>query len=181
MNVFDTPLQDVFVIEPEVHGDSRGYFFEAFRDEDFSKAGLPTRYRQENQSRSTKNVLRGLHYQRIFPQGKLVRVSNGSVFDVAVDLRKDSATFGQSYGVELSEENFKMMYIPEGFAHGYCVLSESAIFQYKTTDIYHPEDEYGILWNDPALNLNWPVKNPVVSEKDRNLPVLKDINENLLF
>lgn len=181
MKIIETPLKDLVVIEPVVHGDNRGYFFEAYRDEVFEKAGLPTEYRQENQARSGKNVLRGLHYQRNFPQGKLVRVSLGSVFDVAVDLRRNSPTFGMSYGVELSEANFRMMYVPEGFAHGYCVTSEDAIFQYKTTDIYHPEDEFGIFWDDKDLKIDWPVKNPLVSEKDSVLARLSEINKDLLF
>lgn len=149
-------IQGLCVIEPTVHGDSRGYFMETYNQHDMKEAGLEMVFVQDNQSCSTKGVLRGLHYQKQYPQGKLVRVIRGTVFDVAVDLRKDSATFGKWYGVELSEENKKQFYIPEGFAHGFLVLSDVAEFCYKCTDFYHPGDEGGIAWNDPKIGIDWP-------------------------
>ena len=149
-------IQGLCVIEPTVHGDSRGYFMETYNQNDMKEAGLEMVFVQDNQSSSAKGVLRGLHYQKQYPQGKLVRVIRGTVFDVAVDLRKDSATFGKWYGVELSEENKKQFYIPEGFAHGFLVLSDMAEFCYKCTDFYHPGDEGGIAWNDPQIGITWP-------------------------
>ena len=144
------------IIEPAVHGDSRGYFMETYNQKDLSAAGLDMVFVQDNQSCSMKGVLRGLHFQKEFPQGKLVRVIKGKVFDVAVDLRQGSKTFGKWYGVELSEENKKQFYIPEGFAHGFLVLSDIAEFCYKCTDFYHPGDEGGLAWNDPAIGIEWP-------------------------
>lgn len=149
-------IQGLYVIEPAVHGDSRGYFMETYNQNDMREAGLNMIFVQDNQSCSAKGVLRGLHYQKQYPQGKLVRVIKGTVFDVAVDLRKESATFGKWYGVELSEENKKQFYIPEGFAHGFLVLSDIAEFCYKCTDFYHPGDEGGIAWNDPDIGIVWP-------------------------
>lgn len=144
------------IIEPAVHGDSRGYFMETYNQNDMHEAGLDMVFVQDNQSMSTKGVLRGLHFQKQYPQGKLVRVIKGRVFDVAVDLRADSATYGKWFGVELSEENKKQFYIPEGFAHGFLVLSETAEFCYKCTDFYHPGDEGGLAWNDPEIGIAWP-------------------------
>ena len=144
------------VIEPTVHGDERGYFMETYNQKDMEEAGLNMNFVQDNQSCSTKGVLRGLHFQLKYPQGKLVRVVKGSVFDVAVDLRKGSKTFGKWYGVELTEENKKQFYIPEGFAHGFLVLSDIAEFCYKCTDFYHPNDEGGLAWNDPKIGIKWP-------------------------
>lgn len=144
------------VIEPMVHGDSRGYFVETYNQKDMEEAGLTMQFVQDNQSCSTKGVLRGLHYQKEYPQGKLVRVIKGSVFDVAVDLRKGSQTYGKWYGIELTEENKKQFYIPEGFAHGFLVLSDVAEFCYKCTDFYHPGDEGGLAWNDPTIGIEWP-------------------------
>ena len=144
------------VITPTVHGDERGYFMETYNENDMKEAGLSLNFVQDNQSSSSKGVLRGLHYQKNFPQGKLVRVIRGSVFDVAVDLRKESSTYGKWYGVELSEENKKQFYIPKGFAHGYLVLSEWAEFCYKCTDFYHPGDDGGLTWNDPEIGIEWP-------------------------
>jgi dTDP-4-dehydrorhamnose 3,5-epimerase len=144
------------VIEPTVHGDARGYFVETYNQRDMQEAGLDMVFVQDNQSCSTKGVLRGLHFQKQFPQGKLVRVVRGSVFDVAVDLRKGSSTYGKWFGVELTEENKKQFYIPEGFAHGFLVLSELAEFCYKCTDFYHPGDEGGLAWNDPEIGIAWP-------------------------
>ena len=144
------------IIQPAVHGDSRGYFMETYNQNDMREAGLDMVFVQDNQSMSVKGVLRGLHFQKQFPQGKLVRVIKGSVFDVAVDLRKGSETFGKWFGVELTEENKKQFYIPEGFAHGFLVLSDIAEFCYKCTDFYHPGDEGGLAWNDPAIGIVWP-------------------------
>ena len=150
------PIEGLYIIEPVVHGDSRGYFMETYNQRDMEEAGLTMKFVQDNQSCSTKGVLRGLHFQKEFPQGKLVRAVKGRVFDVAVDLRSDSTTYGQWYGVELSEENKKQFYISEGFAHGFLVLSDIAEFCYKCTDFYHPGDEGGLAWNDPAIGIQWP-------------------------
>ena len=150
------PIAGLYIIEPAVHGDSRGYFMETYSQRDMAEAGLDMVFVQDNQSMSVKGVLRGLHFQKQYPQGKLVRVIKGRVFDVAVDLRADSATYGKWYGVELSEENKKQFYISPGFAHGFLVLSETAEFCYKCTDFYHPGDEGGLAWNDPAIGIAWP-------------------------
>ena len=157
INVTKLPIEGLYIIEPAVHGDSRGYFMETYNKRDMEEAGLNLNFVQDNQSMSTKGVLRGLHFQKQFPQGKLVRVIKGRVFDVAVDLRKDSKTYGKWYGVELTEENKKQFYISEGFAHGFLVLSEIAEFCYKVTDFYHPGDEGGLAWNDPAIGIDWGV------------------------
>ncbi len=149
-------IEGLCIIEPTVHGDSRGYFVETYNQKDMQAEGLNMVFVQDNQSCSVKGVLRGLHFQKEFPQGKLVRVIKGTVFDVAVDLRKGSNTYGQWFGVELSEENKKQFYIPEGFAHGFLVLSDIAEFCYKCTDFYHPGDEGGLAWNDPAIGIKWP-------------------------
>ena len=170
-------IEGLYVIEPAVHRDARGYFVETYNANDMKEAGLDMVFVQDNQSKSTKGVLRGLHFQKQYPQGKLVRVLQGSVFDVAVDLRQNSATFGKWFGVELTEENMKQFYIPEGFAHGFYVMSDTAVFAYKCTDFYHPGDEGGILWNDPGIGINWPLSEgtePLVSEKDAKQPLLKD-------
>ena len=153
--------------------DERGYFMETYNQKDFEEAGLGMTFVQDNQSMSVKGVLRGLHFQKQYPQGKLVRVVRGKVFDVAVDLRKDSQTYGKWFGVELSAENKKQFYIPEGFAHGFLVLSEEAEFCYKCTDFYHPGDEGGIKWDDPDIGIKWPLEEGtelVISEKDQNGP-----------
>lgn len=162
-------IPDVVLIEPKVFGDDRGFFFESFSQAHFEEAiGRPARFVQDNHSRSVKNVLRGLHYQIQQPQGKLVRVVQGEVFDVAVDLRKSSATFGQWIGEYLSADNKRQLWVPEGFAHGFVVLSESAEFLYKTTDYYAPEHERCILWNEPQLAINWPIAAaPTLSAKDQ--------------
>lgn len=149
-------IEGLCVITPTVHGDERGYFVETYNQQDMKEAGLEMAFVQDNQSSSSKGVLRGLHYQKKYPQGKLVRVIRGSVYDVAVDLRVDSNTYGKWFGIELSEENHKQFYIPEGFAHGYLVLSEWAEFCYKCTDFYHPGDDGGLVWNDPAIGIKWP-------------------------
>lgn len=149
-------IDGLYIIEPTVHEDDRGYFIETYNQNDMREAGLDMNFVQDNQSMSKKGVLRGLHFQKKYPQGKLVRVLKGRVFDVAVDLRKESETFGQWYGIELSEKNKKQFYISEGFAHGFLVLSDEAEFFYKCTDFYHPGDEAGIAWNDPDINIKWP-------------------------
>lgn len=149
-------IEGLYVITPTVHGDERGYFVETYNQKDLQEAGLDPVFVQDNQSSSSKGVLRGLHYQKKYPQGKLVRTIRGSVFDVAVDLRQGSKTFGKWFGVELSEENRKQFYVPKGFAHGYLVLSDWAEFCYKCTDFYHPGDDGGLVWNDPAIGIKWP-------------------------
>jgi len=156
IKVTKCPIEGLYVIEPTVHGDQRGYFMETYSLRDMQEAGLTMTFVQDNQSMSAKGVLRGLHFQKQHPQGKLVRVIKGSVFDVAVDLRAGSATYGKWYGVELTEENKKQFYISEGFAHGFMVLSETAEFCYKCTDFYNPADEGGLAWNDPAIGIRWP-------------------------
>lgn len=168
MIAHQTSIADVFVFEPRVFGDARGFFFESFNENVFAEAtGLRPRFVQDNHSKSAKNVLRGLHYQIKQPQGKLVRVTQGTVFDVAVDLRSNSQTYGQWVGEILSDENKKMLWVPEGFAHGFVVLSESAEFLYKTTDFYAPQHERCVLWNDPTLSIDWPINHlPSLSAKD---------------
>ncbi len=156
IKVTKAPIEGLCIIEPAVHGDERGYFMETYSKRDMLEAGLDLDFVQDNQSMSVKGVLRGLHFQKEFPQGKLVRVIKGKVFDVAVDLRKESVTYGKWFGVELSEENKKQFYIPEGFAHGFLVLSDIAEFCYKCTDFYHPGDEGGLAWNDPEIGIQWP-------------------------
>ena len=169
-------IEGLYVIEPTVFKDERGYFVETYNQNDM-KAGLDMVFVQDNQSMSTRGVLRGLHFQKQFPQGKLVRVVRGKVFDVAVDLRSDSKTYGKWFGVELSAENMKQFYIPEGFAHGFLVLSDEAEFCYKCTDFYHPGDEGGLAWNDPEIGVEWPLEEGVdliISEKDQKWKGLKD-------
>ena len=156
IKVTPCPIEGLYIIEPTVHGDNRGYFMETYSQRDMEEAGLDLKFVQDNQSMSVKGVLRGLHFQKQYPQGKLVRVIRGRVFDVAVDLRAGSATYGKWYGVELTEENKKQFYISEGFAHGFLVLSDTAEFCYKCTDFYHPGDEGGLAWNDPAIGIQWP-------------------------
>ncbi len=170
-----TEIEGVYVIESQVFGDNRGYFLETYNKKDFDNAGLKYDFVQDNQSKSRKGVLRGLHFQKTHPQAKLVRVLEGEVFDVAVDLRKDSKTYGKWVGVILSAENKKQFMIPRGFAHGFVVLSDEATFAYKCDDFYHPEDEGGIMWNDPEVNVKWPYEGEVIlSEKDKKHPSLKD-------
>ena len=156
IKVTKCPIEGLYIIEPAVHGDSRGYFMETYSLRDMQEEGLDMTFVQDNQSMSVKGVLRGLHFQKQYPQGKLVRVIKGRVFDVAVDLRAGSETYGKWYGVELTEENKKQFYISEGFAHGFLVLSDTAEFCYKCTDFYHPGDEGGLAWNDPAIGIQWP-------------------------
>ena len=169
MRVIPTAIPDVLIIEPKVFGDARGFFFESFNQRAFNEAtGLNVQFVQDNHSRSAKGVLRGLHYQIEHAQGKLVRVVQGAVFDVAVDIRKSSPTFGKWVGIELTAENFRQMWIPAGFAHGFLVLSETADFLYKTTDYYMPDYERSILWKDANIGIEWPMReNPLISEKDK--------------
>jgi len=178
MNVISTSISEVLVIEPKVFGDSRGFFFESFNHKNFSQVtGLDVKFVQDNHSRSVKGVLRGLHYQIRQPQGKLVRVVRGQVFDVAVDIRRSSPTFGQWVGVELTEDNYRQLWVPSGFAHGFYVLSDTADFLYKTTDYYFPDLERSLLWNDPAIAVSWPIQadvSPIISAKDKIAPKLAD-------
>lgn len=178
MNVISTSISEVLVIEPKVFGDSRGFFFESFNQKNFNQAtGLDVKFVQDNHSRSVKGVLRGLHYQIRQPQGKLVRVVRGQVFDVAVDIRRSSPTFGQWVGVELTEDNYRQLWVPPGFAHGFYVLSDIADFLYKTTDYYFPDLERSLLWNDPAIAVSWPIEaavSPIISAKDKIAPKLAD-------
>lgn len=175
MKIIKTKLKDCIIIEPEIFGDDRGFFMETYQIERYKLAGITANFVQDNRSRSSHNVLRGLHFQKNKPQGKLVTVTHGEVFDVAVDLRSDSPTFGQYESIVLSGDNKLQFYIPPGFAHGFCVLSESADFQYKCTDYYDSNDEGGIIWNDTTINISWPVRNPILSEKDKILPSFKEI------
>jgi dTDP-4-dehydrorhamnose 3,5-epimerase len=176
MKVIPTDLPEVLIVEPKVFGDQRGFFYESFNQKAWEEAtGLKSRFVQDNHSRSSKGVLRGLHYQIRQPQGKLVRVAVGEVFDVAVDIRRNSPTFKQWVGVHLSSENKKQLWIPEGFAHGFLVLSDVAEFLYKATDYYAPEHERGIVWNDPELGIHWPLAEvPTISAKDQDAPLLRD-------
>ena len=171
----ETPIKDVYEIEVKRYGDNRGYFMETYKESDFNQAGLNYKFIQDNQSKSKKGVLRGLHFQKKFPQAKLVRCIEGEVFDVAVDLRKGSPTYGKWQGVVLSAEKGNQFMIPRGFAHGFLVLSETATFCYKCDELYHPEDEGGIMWNDPDVGIEWPkVEEALLSEKDKKHPSLKD-------
>ena len=178
MNIITTNLPGVIVIEPKVYVDKRGFFLETFREDVLLQAGINAHFVQDNHTRSSQGVLRGLHYQMTQTQGKLVRVAAGSVFDVVVDVRSGSPTFGQWYGQELNEDNIKMIYVPPGFAHGFVVLSETADFIYKCTDYYHPESEQGIAWDDPDLNIDWSIAEIAekisLSDKDKQNVKLKD-------
>lgn len=170
----ETKIKGVYIIDVKTYGDHRGYFMETYKESEFREAGLDYTFVQDNQSSSRKGVLRGLHFQRTYPQAKLVRVLKGEVFDVAVDLRKDSETYGQWVGVLLSEENHRQFMIPRGFAHGFVVVSDHAEFAYKCDEFYHPEDEGGILWNDPDVGVEWPeVGEIILSDKDKALKQLR--------
>ncbi len=181
MNIITTNIEGVLIVEPQVFGDERGYFFESFSERDFAAAtGLDVKFVQDNESRSKRGVLRGLHFQQEpYAQAKLVRVVQGRVLDVAVDIRKGSPTFGEYVATELSGENHRQMFIPKGFAHGYVVLEDDTIFQYKCDEYYHPETEGGIAWNDPQIAIQWPLPESelILSEKDKNRPLLKDLCE----
>ncbi|UPG86526.1 dTDP-4-dehydrorhamnose 3,5-epimerase [Luteibacter aegosomatis] len=175
MKVIETSLPGVLVLEPKVFGDSRGFFYESYNEKTFRDAGIDRRFVQSNVSRSSRGVLRGLHYQWPHPQGKLVSVLEGEVYDVAVDIRRGSPTFGQWTAATLTAENHRHFWIPEGFAHGFCVVSEFATFSYQCTDLYSPAADGGIRWNDSAIGIDWPVDSPVLSDKDSNAPLLADL------
>lgn len=184
-NFIKTKIKDLYIIEPKVFGDNRGYFMESYNKKEFEEVGINVKFVQDNESKSKKGVLRGLHFQTKYTQGKLVRVTKGKVFDVAVDLRKDSPTFGIWEGIILSEENKKQFYIPEGFAHGFLVLSDEAIFNYKCTNLYTPQYDSGLLWNDKEVGIKWPlddIDKVLLSEKDKVQKTLKQLKEeNILF
>jgi len=179
MSFIFTPcsIQGLFEIQPKIFGDTRGYFFECYSQRDFQDAGITLPFVQDNQSKSCKGTLRGLHFQKTHPQGKLVRTIQGDVFDVVVDLRSDSPTMGKWYGVVLSSEKQNLFYIPPGFAHGYLALTEQVVFSYKCTDFYYPEDEGGIIWNDPDIGIKWPdlEMDFILSDKDKKLPFFSSL------
>lgn len=179
-NFIATKIPDLYIIEPKVFGDNRGYFMESYSQKDFAEAGLTMTFVQDNESKSRQGVLRGLHFQTKHTQGKLVRVTQGEVWDVAVDLRKDSPTFGQWEGVYLNAENKRQLYVPEGFAHGFVVTSEEAVFNYKCTDFYAPEYDSGLLWNDEDVAIEWPLEGLgeiLLSEKDKKQKTLKELTD----
>ncbi len=179
MEVIKTKLEGVVIIKPKVFGDDRGFFLETFQQERYkSLAGIDLPFIQDNHSRSSKGVLRGLHFQKTKPQGKLVRVVRGEVYDVAVDINPESPTFGQYEGVILNETNKHQFWVPPGYAHGFVVLSDTADFEYKCTDYYDPTDEGGLIWNDPTVGIDWPIENPSLSEKDAVLPILTELFQN---
>ncbi len=182
MNITQLDIPGVILIEPKVFDDNRGFFLETFSCERYQKAGIPKPFIQDNHSYSKKGTVRGLHYQLTQPQGKLVYCITGEIFDVAVDIRRGSPTFGQWAGAILSRENHRQLYVPEGFAHGFCVLSDTADVMYKCTDLYKPGDDYGIIWNDPEINIEWPVpaETAVLSEKDSQCPTLAEADINTL-
>ncbi len=180
--IIHTDLEGVFIVKPKVFRDDRGFFLESWNEKEFEEIGVKLKFVQDNHSRSIKGVLRGLHFQDPYPQGKLVRVVRGRIFDVAVDIRKGSRTFARWVGVYLSDEDMRMLYIPEGFAHGFLVLSEYADVIYKTTEFYYPEYDRGIIWNDETIGIDWPLREaeveyPILSKKDSNLPKLREIYE----
>ena len=172
MKIIETKFPDVFLFEPKKFGDERGFFVETYRDSIFRELDVNETFVQDNHSRSSKGILRGLHYQLQHTQGKLVRVARGCVFDVAVDVRKGSPTFGQWFGAILDDDALRMMYVPPGYAHGFVVLSDIADFHYKCTDYYHPESEQGIAWNDPGIGIEWPLSDVTLSQKDQQNPLL---------
>ncbi|SEO72052.1 dTDP-4-dehydrorhamnose 3,5-epimerase [Propionispora vibrioides] len=180
MKVIETTLPGVVIVEPKVFGDSRGFFQETWQKERYEKFGIKGTFVQDNLSFSTRGVLRGLHYQNPNAQGKLVSVIQGEVFDVAVDIRAGSPTFGQWEGVHLSDENHRQLWVPAGFAHGFCVLSDTAYFMYKCTDVYNPLTERGILWNDPDIGIAWPLQEVILSDKDKVYPRLKEVESEKL-
>jgi dTDP-4-dehydrorhamnose 3,5-epimerase len=175
-----TDLPGVLLIEPRVFNDSRGFFMETFHQKKYAEAGIDHAFIQDNYSHSTRGTLRGLHYQLEHPQAKLVYVIKGEIYDVAVDIRRGSPGFGKWTGQYLSDKNRRQIFVPEGFAHGFCVISETADVLYKTTDLYKPDDEYGVLWSDPTIRIDWPIKVPIVSDKDKQFPGLQDVPEQHL-
>lgn len=174
MKITPTDLPEILLIEPDVHRDARGFFLETWHAEKYAAAGLDEPFVQDNHSLSQRNTLRGLHYQLARPQGKLIRVSAGEIYDVAVDIRRGSPTFGRYVGVHLSASNFRQLWIPEGFAHGFCVISETAEMQYKCTDLYDPTSAFAIAWNDPEIGIPWPTETPILSDSDRSATRLRD-------
>ncbi len=180
MKFQNTNIPGVILIEPKVFGDSRGFFFESYHAEKFRAGGVPLPFVQDNCSKSAKGVLRGLHGQSPHPQGKLIQVIEGEIYDVAVDARRGSPTYGTHISVTLSAENRHQLYVPPGLIHGFCVTSEAAQVQYKCTELYHPEAEFSVAWNDPDLGITWPTENPILSEKDQNAPCLRDVQERLV-
>jgi dTDP-4-dehydrorhamnose 3,5-epimerase len=179
LKITRTTLPEVLLIAPVVYRDERGWFFELFRDERWAEQGLPTNFRQDNQSRSNRGVLRGLHYQLQHAQGKLISCVSGSAFDVAVDIRVGSPTYGKWVGVELSADEPRLLWMPPGFAHGFYARADATVIQYKCTDVYVPWDEHGILWSDPELKIEWPETHPILSPRDRDLPTLRAARNNL--
>ncbi len=176
MKIIPTEISGLILVEPKAFGDARGFFFESYQINRYREAGITENFVQDNVSRSSKGILRGLHYQLVQPQGKLVYVTRGEVFDVAVDLRRSSPTFGRSFGVLLNDENHRQLYVPPGFAHGFCVTSDSADFCYKCTDFYNPSHERTLLWNDPVLGIDWPItESPILSAKDQQGRLLADL------
>lgn len=178
IKIIETVLPGALIIEPVIYGDSRGFFLETWRQDQYRDLGIKETFVQDNHSRSGRNVLRGLHLQKNNPQGKLVRIARGAVFDVAADINPKSPTFGKWVGVELNDENLKQFYVPPGYVHGFCVLSDVADFLYRCTEYYDPRDEAGVRWDDPDLAIAWPIKNPSLSEKDKLLPFLKTVGDN---
>jgi dTDP-4-dehydrorhamnose 3,5-epimerase len=173
MNIIETEIPDVKIIEIDFYPDERGYFCESYQERRYHSNGISAKFVQDNQSFSIKNVIRGLHFQQRHPQGKLISVVVGEIFDVAVDIRKKSPTYGKWVGVTLSDQNHRQLLVPEGFAHGFCVMSNYAIAQYKCTDFFDPEDNGGIIWNDPDIGIDWPIKSPIVSPRDKQLATFK--------
>ena len=180
MKILPANIPGLLIVEPDVYGDNRGFFTETWHRNRYAELGIDRIFVQDNLSRSMKGILRGMHFQIMHPQAKLVQAISGELFDVAVDLRPGSATFGKWEGVVLSDKNMRQLYIPEGFAHGFCVLSDTALFSYKCTDFYAPGDEGGLLWSDPDIGIEWPVNEPILSDKDRVHPRLKDLGKHRL-
>ncbi|MDB3994455.1 dTDP-4-dehydrorhamnose 3,5-epimerase [Gammaproteobacteria bacterium] len=180
MELIKTDLEGLLLLNPDVHKDQRGYFLETFTKENYKDLGIRDNFVQDNLSKSIKGTLRGLHYQLESPQAKLVRVVRGKVFDVAVDIRSGSDTFGKHFSVVLDDLTNNQLYIPKGFAHGFCVISEEAIFEYKCSDYYEPNDQLGLIWNDPSLEIDWPIERPLISLKDQKLPSLSSVKSLLL-
>jgi dTDP-4-dehydrorhamnose 3,5-epimerase len=179
MNVEKTPLAGLLLVHPRVHPDARGFFFESYHEPRYVEAGIDARFVQDNHSASVQGTLRGLHAQLERPQAKLLRCIEGSIFDVAVDVRQGSDTYGRWFGVELSAQNHRQLYVPSGFLHGFCVTSPTAQVEYKCSDVYVPQDQVGVRWDDPDLGIEWPLQDPILSDKDRQAPFLRDLVEKL--
>ena len=181
MNVLELEIAGPKIIEPDIYPDARGFFFETYNQKRYAEHGIHIPFVQDNLSSSRKGTLRGLHYQYPHTQAKLAMVIQGEVLDLIVDIRKNSPTFGKWFGITLSAENKRQLFVPQGFAHGFCVLSNTAIFSYKCSDFYAPDCEKGILWSDPDINIDWPIENPILSDKDQQYPRLKDVDRDELF